>query len=79
MSNFEILRLTGRCSNGAERDGGRLYHAVKGIRALCGKQPGRRSDWGVYPGKAVTCPRCIARLENLAIMACKGKDENGVW
>jgi hypothetical protein len=48
----EILRLAGRCANGGERDGGALYHAVRGYCALCGAKPGKRSaGWSMYPGE----------------------------
>lgn len=60
--------LAGRCANGAERDGGTLFHAVpaESWKALCGSQPGRRSaGWGT-PWKdeqPVTCPRCLKRMK----------------
>lgn len=60
--NFRVLRKTGRCANGAERDGGRVYHAVRGHRALCGTEPGRLSDWSDQPGDNVTCLRCINKI-----------------
>ena len=62
-NGIAILRMTGRCANGAERDGGTRYHAVFDWRALCGAKPGRLSDWSSYPGEAVTCPRCLNRLK----------------
>jgi hypothetical protein len=61
----------GRCSNGYERDGGRVVHAVAPNRhaAVCGTAPGDRSaGWSEYPSLAVTCPKClkkIARLEQM--------------
>lgn len=59
---YEPRRLSGRCSNGAERDGGAVYHAVAGWRAACGAEPGRRSaGWSQHAGEAVTCPRCLKR------------------
>lgn len=60
MSNTLLIRhLVGRCANGAERDKGRLWHAVRydhlatldlnGV-ALCGARPGPRSNgWGPFP------------------------------
>ena len=64
--------LAGRCANGAEADGGLLWHAVdkdnKWI-ALCGAKPGKRSagwaPWDTEDAKdhAVTCPRCLAKLK----------------
>lgn len=78
-STYLPLRMTGRCRNGFERDGGRLYHAVQadlpatpqdpvhldGWRAaLCGATPGRRGNgWSTYEGDTVTCPRCLSRLD----------------
>jgi hypothetical protein len=62
---LEPLRLAGRCRDGAERDGGSLYHAVaRGAwRALCGAEPGRQSaGWSAHAGAAVTCPRCLGRM-----------------
>lgn len=60
-SAYEPRRLTGRCSNGAERDGGVVYHAVAGWKAACGAEPGRRSaGWSQHGGEAVTCPKCLA-------------------
>ncbi len=81
MIEIDIYRLTGSRKNGSELDGGRLYHAVPKhtYTALCGRKPGKTSDWSSYPGQEVTCKRCVSRLEELAIMANTGKDENGVW
>ena len=63
------LRMTGRCSSGAERDGGVRYHAVTAgshyswVKALCGAKPGDRGNgWGGYKGDKVTCPRCLKKL-----------------
>ena len=69
---YDIRRMTGRCANGAERDGGALYHAVPidefgayHSNAVCGAKPGRHSvGWSSYPGENVTCKRCIRRLAN---------------
>jgi len=73
---YEALTLTGRCANGAERDRGKLYHAVpigninldtfhdsNWGKAMCGAEPGRRSNgWSDCKGREVTCPRCAKRL-----------------
>lgn len=62
---YQILRKTGRLANGAERDGGEIYHAVRfdKYKAVCGTQPGRRSvGWSNYHGEKVTCQACIKRL-----------------
>ena len=64
---YKIRRLTGRCANGAERDGGSRWHAISTISgsALCGAFPGRRSaGWGMTRGDYVTCPRCLKTLES---------------
>ena len=61
---YEVLRKAGRCVNGSEADGGKVYHAVVGNSALCGTKPGRTSaGWGLYEGKAVTCPKCLKKLQ----------------
>lgn len=64
---------SGRCWNGAHREGGSIVHAVKGndypsfAKALCGTEPGLRSaGWETFRlGIAVTCPKCIKKLELL--------------
>jgi hypothetical protein len=69
VRRLTIRRMTGRCSTGAERDGGVRYHAVdeetwRGWgKALCGAQPGPRGNgWSSTPGDEVTCPRCLKKL-----------------
>lgn len=62
-NGIAILRMTGRSANGTERYGGTRYHAIFNWRALCGAKPGRLSEWSGHPGEAVTCPRCLKRLE----------------
>ena len=71
---YTIYRLTGSRSNGVESDGGRLFHALPAHThtALCGKKPGKRSDWSAYEGKVVTCPGCLKRLKALEVV----KDDN---
>lgn len=67
-----LVRLTGRCANGAERDGGRLVHVVlleqplaspRWGRALCGKRGGRLSNGfeEVDGAEVPTCPTCRRR------------------
>jgi hypothetical protein len=64
-----VRSLAGRCANGSELDHGTRFHALPTTgqtwRALCGTKPGRRSvgwvTWGA--DQAVTCPRCIKKLE----------------
>ena len=64
---YRVQSLGGRCRNGAERDHGRLFHAVPigSYQALCGAEPGRTSvgwsDWG--RDRDVTCSRCKSRLK----------------
>jgi hypothetical protein len=65
LSVIRVLRLSGRCADGAERDGGTLFHAVPTdhYMALCGAKPGRRSaGWSAYSGEAVTCAPCLRKL-----------------
>lgn len=61
---YEILTMTGRRSNGFQADAGKLYHAVEigNFAAMCGAKHGRRSDWSMYHGDTVTCPRCLKKL-----------------
>lgn len=61
---YTPMRKTGRCANGAERDRGTQWHAVQYgfLAALCGTTPGRRSDWSLHTGGAVTCPRCLRKI-----------------
>jgi hypothetical protein len=62
---YEARTMTGRCANGAQRDSGVLYHAVRlgEWQAVCGAKHGRRSRWSEYHGESVTCKRCLKRLE----------------
>ena len=62
IDSIRILRMTGRCATGAEKDGGRLFHAVKDYRALCRAKPGRMSGWSDKEGEKVTCRRCLKKL-----------------
>lgn len=63
MSDYKILRKTGRLVNGNEGGAGTIYHAVKHGIALCGAKPGRLSDWSFTEGKEVICPRCLKKLK----------------
>lgn len=69
---YAVRILAGRCANGSELGGGTRWHAVpmgsEGLAwtAQCGEKPGRRSaGWSswVVRGQAVTCPRCLKKLE----------------
>jgi hypothetical protein len=68
MRNLSPKRLTGRCVDGGELDGGSLYHAVSRDegnmgKAVCGAKPGRRSNgWSLNDGEQVTCKRCVVKL-----------------
>lgn len=55
---------TGRCANGAERDGGAVAHIIpKGTgRAICGTEPGRHSGWSSHEEPAPTCEKCLEIL-----------------
>ena len=71
LGPFVIARLSGRCANGAERDGGRRLHVIEEDsvygRAVCGARPGKRSNgWDEVDGaETPTCPRCLAKAANL--------------
>lgn len=63
-AEVEARQLAGRCANGAERDGGTIWHAVPATSysALCGAKPGRRSaGWSMRLGDVVTCERCLRK------------------
>lgn len=68
---YECLTMTGRCSNGFQRDAGKLWHAVRSTggdwtKAICGAVPGKRGNgWSMLLGKKVTCPRCLKKLAKL--------------
>lgn len=63
-----LARLAGRCTNGFERDGGKVVHAVvkteyAGRVALCGATPGRLSaGWDTQVVSGVTCRGCSRRV-----------------
>lgn len=68
--SYVSRRMTGRCSSGAERDGGSIVHAVSSssliswAAALCGKSPGPKGNgWSMPVDDPVTCLRCIKKLE----------------
>lgn len=65
---YQPKSMSGRCANGAERDAGKLYHAVEGAgwgKALCGAKPGLRGNgWSEHLGEKVTCPRCLKKLNS---------------
>jgi hypothetical protein len=67
-ANMVGTYMLGSCRSGYEGDKGRLIHAVGGWKALCGKEPGRRSaGWQLYPDMVrplsdVNCPRCRSKL-----------------
>lgn len=74
MTDYQPAFLLGRLSSGAEHGQGTRWHALPkagGMQALCGAKPGRRSaGWGPHnpaeaTGQAITCPRCLQRLERL--------------
>jgi hypothetical protein len=79
MATVWVRHMAGQCRNGAERDRGKLYHAVvadrdpatTSQRALCGKTPGRRSNgWSEWSAPSVTCERC--RVKWIEMMRTKG-------
>lgn len=87
LRGYEPLRMSGTCRNGAERDSGRLSHAVaidanRGwARALCGARPGKRGNgWSEHVEREVTCVRCITRMVRLNAApapAKRGHEEKG--
>ena len=66
QQGYQVLTMTGRRANGGQLDAGRLYHAVGMDNvAFCGAKHGRRSDWSMYHGDEVTCPRCLKRIASI--------------
>lgn len=81
-AKITISTKTGRRVTGSESDHGNVTHArVNGsYRALCGTEPGRRSDWSSYSTEldyreactqawahnAVTCRKCEKALYKLS-------------
>lgn len=71
MADTVIARLTGRCANGAERDGGKRSHVInvgagRYAIALCGARPGRLSNgWDACDDQTArpTCPRCARKVD----------------
>lgn len=70
-----FTHLIGRNRNGSE-PGGTLIHALQGNdaffptygKALCGAQPGLRSNgWSEYTSTVPTCPKCIAKMEKAKV------------
>ena len=67
---IEARRLSGRCTSGAQRGAGTVFHAVPDGsawgEALCGARPGRRSGCGFVepttPGQPITCARCLRKM-----------------
>jgi hypothetical protein len=64
---FIPLKKAGGLRNGYERGRGSVYHAVPAThydttKALCGASP--RIMWASRPGDAVTCPRCLKRMQS---------------
>lgn len=82
---MKLAMLAGRCVSDAQRDHGRLIHAVEMLsepwygRALCGAEPGRRSyGWSelgerevqrMAPDGLPTCPRCAQRWVRIGVRA----------
>jgi hypothetical protein len=70
---FYIKRIAGPAEQvfGPEAGGGGLlFHAVVGggthQQAVCGAMPHVRAPgWSAEPGRAVTCPRCIRKMDRI--------------
>lgn len=67
------VRKTGRCANGAERDGGSVIHCLiqenKSYpiwgKSLCGTEPGRRSAGWDESENEVSCLKCVKKLSKI--------------
>ena len=66
---MRAVKLTGRCSNGFERDGGRVAHALPNTSwvAVCGAIPvrGALAGWSSHDETEVTCAKCVEMFERL--------------
>lgn len=68
--------LTGQCRSGADSSGV-LIHAVQELTstALCGRTYGRRSaGWSDHYDRAVTCPRCLRKMQLLGALIIQPED-----
>ncbi len=80
-AKYVAARMLGRCANGSEADGGRLFHAIRedGLSntAVCGKSPGRRSaGWADHPSALrpisdVSCERCRSAMRKFGVVPSK--------
>lgn len=67
---YYVRTMIGRCATGAQRDAGKLRHAVGSPadpcwdRALCGARPGLRGNgWSTLDTRDVSCPRCQRKID----------------
>jgi hypothetical protein len=66
---YLALERTGRRTSGNERDHGKVVHAVPpgAWNALCGTAPQGRGDWSSWESPAVTCRKCLRKIEALSL------------
>ena len=67
IGKYRITHLAGRARSGGDSVG-KVTHLVESFywKALCGKEPGRRSaGWSEYNDNELTCPRCITKLQKM--------------
>lgn len=62
---FLALQKTGRRADGANRDHGKVVHAVKpgSWTAFCGTQPQGSGDWSAWESPEVTCAKCLKKVQ----------------
>ena len=76
---YSNVRKTGRCFNGAERDGGRIIHVIEGGRpngdwfgkTLCKTDAGLRGNGWSNTDREPTCAKCIKVLNKLLLKETK--------
>lgn len=71
MSNHKNVIKSGRAWNGFERDKGKIVHLTEplpenvcgywGNKALCGAEPGKRSNGWIEVTGPANCPKCLKK------------------
>lgn len=66
---IHALEKTGRRSSGYNGDHGKITHGVPNGRgkALCGTEPQGAGDWSAWKSEAVTCPKCLKKMDKLGV------------
>ncbi len=70
---YSNVRKTGRCFNGAERDGGKIIHIIEGLepngfwsgKSLCRTDIGYRGNGWSKSNSEPTCQKCINKMSKI--------------